>query len=142
MMTDPYYSALSDSGVSAGEIDALARCEPHISLLEILALAETLTEALLLASDVHDVDVGNFHFEHQLDSSLHFRRARIATHPEHKLIRLGNAGTLFRHVRPEQHGHQPFLTHASLSSSRRTAPTVATTFLWRARLTGSTALTG
>src|SRR5690606_20478492 len=64
-------------------------------------------------------------------------------HAEDEVVRaFGDAGALFRNVRSDEHVHQAFFAHANLSSSRRTAPTVATTLSCRARLTGSSALTG
>src|SRR5690606_10187078 len=102
-----------------------------------------LTEALALASRVDDVHVGHLNLEHQFDSRLHVRLGRVAAHTEDELVRaFGDPCALLGNVRRKQHVHQFFPTHASLSSSRRTAPTVATTLSWRARLSGSRALTG
>src|SRR5690606_37430524 len=92
---------------------------------------------------VHDVDLGNLHLEHQLYGSFDVRLCRVAADAEHEMVRaFGDARAFLGDVRPDQHIHQSLFSHASLSSSRRTAATVASTLSWRARLTGSSAPTG
>src|SRR5690606_6383087 len=124
-------------------LDLLTGREAHVSLLEVLPAADPLTEALRLAERVHDVYFGHLHVEHQLDGGLDVRLRRIAADAEHEMVRaFGNACAFLGDVRPDQHVHQRLFSHASLSSSRRTAATVASTLSCRARLSGSSALTG
>src|SRR5690606_5047941 len=97
-------------------------------------------EALQLAAGVADRDIRHFNFKHQFHGGGDFPLAGIAAHLEDILIgALGQASSLFRDVRRQQNGCQPFVIriHASHSSTCLTAGTVISTFSKRTRLTGS-----
>src|SRR6266404_214423 len=115
-------SAMADSLLrsAAGEVDRLPGFQTYVCFLEAVALAGHVLETARLARLVEQIDALDLDLEHQFDGLLHFRLRGIVTHAEHVLIRqLGNAGSLFGHVRLNQHGHQAFLIHWRLRDAAR-----------------------
>src|SRR5438034_989969 len=136
------------------EVDFLSWLEADVRLLPVPAAAGILPEALGLALDVGDLNVGDLNFEQQLDGSLHFRFGCVRRHAKHDLIVLvRDRRRLFRDGRREdelqqtlliilrRHGRHLFSrAHPSISSSWARAALVSSTFSNRTRLTGSISL--
>src|SRR5690606_2717915 len=126
--------------VAAQEIDGLARREADVGLLPVRAPPERLAEALRLALGHGHLHGLHLDLEHQLHGLADLRLGGVAANLEHHLVALlGRHGGFLGHVRLQQHGHQAFLIHPNVSSTRRSAATVMTTWSCRNRLTGSSA---
>src|SRR5258706_5158420 len=141
------------SGLARGGfvIDALALGQADVGFLPVLRAARRLAEAPRLARLVEHLHGGDLDVEHQFDRCAHFRARGIAADPERVLVaQLQPLRGLFGDVRGDQHAHQPLGAglrrrlahhdaHCRRSSISFTAPTVASTLSWLARLSGLTA---
>src|SRR5579859_4427830 len=127
-----------------GHVDGLAILQAHIRFAPAVTATGTEPERFDLAFDVHQVDRFDLDVEQRLDRRLDLLLVRILRNLENVLVVLGQARTLFRHMRRAQHAVQVFvldLAHASHSSIFFTDSTVTSTLSASTRLTGSIAAT-
>ena len=84
----PSWSRASGA-LAASHLDLLPLGEADVSLLPVRPAAERAPEALLLAGLVHHAHRVHLHLEEELDGGADLRLGRVATHPEHVLVALG-----------------------------------------------------